>query len=701
MTSMTRILTSLTLLGLALAPACENGAPEQIPTAVVLAISPMRAAYRTGEMVQVTATVLDQYDMAITDAVVPIVVAPAEAVTDGGAAPMGRRYTLDATGTVRFEGCSEELAIDGSELCDALAILVDDGSPVLEVSEPLPGAELGGDGATDIVVRGSVSDMRMSRVFVNGMLADVDSLGVFEAHVPPRFGVNHLSIVASDGVVTESTAEMDVLWAESYLRARTSWGAPGVSLPEGAVLDLGARFFDDGTPLLDRTRPVATDDLADLATLVIGEIDAGALVPDPVVDSPTFMLRVTDVRLQGLAVEIQTDDDAIDLFLRVSDLEVDTAGALDIEGTMLPLGGGIGAAVAAYVRVHVERDSLAVPIDVSLEELEVALERTEGHFDDDQVNAVFALASGLLRTTLEAQLQTALDDLLGAAIPDLLRGIFVGLDTALNGQTVALDTGVFPPITLLIDGQLASLTSRYGRGIEGVLRIDAGIEGESTHPESRGVALAAEAVGDPFFRSARLQLGVRLALLNGLLHALWDGGLLEVDATALLPASVSSIVSEAILHGRMSPIIRPANPGEGHDLVLSVGQLELDAVYTGDPVHYGMTLEAGIDISVVDNRLTLTIAEEPFIRVWAMDRASERALSSDTLRMLLLTMLWPQLRSSLADGLSLELPIPAPDALTALAPSLAGLSLSLSMTERIGLRGETLVVEGALQGALP
>ena len=57
MTSMTRILTSLTLLGLALAPACENGAPEQIPTAVVLAISPMRAAYRTGEMVQVTATV--------------------------------------------------------------------------------------------------------------------------------------------------------------------------------------------------------------------------------------------------------------------------------------------------------------------------------------------------------------------------------------------------------------------------------------------------------------------------------------------------------------------------------------------------------------------------------------------------------------------------------------------------------------------
>jgi hypothetical protein len=253
----------------------------------------------------------------------------------------------------------------------------------------------------------------------------------------------------------------------------------------------------------------------------------------------------------------------------------------------------------------------------------------------------------------------------------------------------------------LIDGQLATLTSIHGRGITGVLQIDAGIDGESIHPESRGVALAAETDADPFFRSARLQLGIRLALLNGLLHALWDGGLLEVDATALLPSSISGIVSAAVISGRMSPVIREGAPGEEHDLILSVGQLELDAVYMGNPVRYGMTLEAGIDVDVVDNRLSLTIAEEPFIRVWAMDLASERALSSDALRDLLLTMLWPSLRESLADGLSLELPIPAPDALTTLAPSLAGLSLSIAMTERIGLRDDTLVVEGSLRGVLP
>src|SRR5690606_19601757 len=124
------------------------------------------------------------------------------------------------------------------------------------------------------------------------------------------------------------------------------------------------------------------------------------------------------------------------------------------------------------------------PIDVTLEELEVALERAEGRFTDPQVNAVFALASGLLRTTLETQLQAAMDDLLAEAIPGLLRGLFVGLDTALNGQEIALDTGVFPAITLLIDGQLSTLTSRRGRGIAGVLQVDAGIEGEPLHPDS-------------------------------------------------------------------------------------------------------------------------------------------------------------------------------------------------------------------------
>lgn len=704
MTMRSSLLLTLALLAV---PSCESQPAQPIPTAVVLTISPARAAYRTGETIVVTAAVIDQFGEANDTFTSTVTVSPESAVSGRMDMPTGARVTLNETGRVTFEGCSDERSLAGEELCDSAVILVDDGSPILDVSSPRPGEEVGGPGVDSIVVRGSVSDMRMSRVFVNGQLATVDAVGAFEAEVVPTFGVNHLVIVASDGVVEASTVEMDVLWAPDYTRARTSWGAPGVSLPAGVTLDLGAGFFDDGAPLTSRTRPVVTEDLADLAALVIGEIDANSLISHPVVDSaPTFVLDVTDVRLEGLSIEITPDDDALDLFLRVSDLQADTTGQLDVEGTRLSLDGGITAGIAGYVRVRIRRRTVDEPIDIALEGLEVALERADGRFDDPQVNAVFALASGLLRTTLEEQLQGALEGLLGSAVPDLLRGIFEGLDTALNGQAVSLDTGIFPRIDLLIDGQVASLRSTYGEGVRAVLRIDVGLDdslggGTSMHPESRGVALAASDVGDPFFRSSRLQLGLRLALLNGLLHALWDGGMLEIDATTLLPESVRGIVSEAQLHGGMTPVIRAARSGEDHDLVLSVGQLELDAVYTGDPVHYGMTLEAGIDIDIVDNRLSLTLADEPFIRVWALDAASERALTPETLRTLLLTMLWPSLSETLADGLALELPIPAPDSLTSLSPSLSGLSLALSMTDRIGLRDETLVVEGALRGTLP
>lgn len=694
----------LVLAAVALAPVggCSSSGGEMgppVPASIVASVTPARAAYRTGETVLLDAAVLDATGVEIAGVPVVWAVSP-----DGGASIAATgRATLSALGRVTFEACTEEPDRRDRPLCDAFTINVDDGSPVLEVTEPTPGAELGGGGATDYLVRGSVSDMGMANVFVNGVRAVPDALGTFEARVPAHFGVEHLVVVASDGVLAESRVEMDVLFAEGYAPGHIAAGDPGIELDEGAALLLGPAFFDDGVPVDVSARPIATDDLADLAALVLSTVDVGALLPDPVVDSrPTLFLRVPDVRLGEVSVSALADDDAIELFLRIGRLEADTLGTIMVDTTSIDLTGGIEGGVAAYARVRVMRRSAVDPIVVELESMDLAIERVVGRFDSPQANALFTVATGLLRSTLEAQLQTALEGSFATAIPDLLRGLFESLDGALMGQRIPLDTGIFAPVTIAIEGSLVELTSVRGEGVTASLSFAQWIEQPSMHPTSRGVALAS---ADPsmdlrFLRGARLSLGVRLALLNGLIHSLWDTGLLEVDATTLLPASVSSIVSEAFLHGRMTPIVRAAGLGEEHDLVLAIGQLELDAIYTGDPVHYGMTLEAGLDLSLAANRLTVTIAEEPFIRVWAKDAASERALSSETLRGLLLTMLWPSLRTSLADGLSLELPLPPPDALAALSPELAGLALTLEQTAPVELRGDTLVIEGVLSGAL-
>lgn len=696
---MRSLFVTATFFALAAVPGCNDGGGALVPDSLGAEIRPARAAYRRGEMVNVVAIVRASSGEEIADVPVEWTVSPDGAATIGA---MGRT-TLSALGRVTFEACTEEPGPRGVPLCDDFTINVDDGMPVLEVSEPTPGAQLGGDGATDFVVRGSVSDMDMTNVYVNGVLVDVSALGEFETRVPARFGVEHLDVFASDGILAESHVEMDVTFAPAWAPGLSLAGEPGIDLDEGAALLLGPRFFDDGVPVDVSARPITTEDLADLAALVLGSIDAGSLLPDPVVDSrPTFFLRVPDVRLGDVTVSVVADDDALELFLRVGRLEVDTMGVIRVDSTNIDLAGGIDGGVAAYARIDLHRRDRDSPIVVELDTIDLAIERMDGRFTSAEANAVFAVAAGLLRTTLEDQLRPALEDAFATAIPDLLRGIFDGLDTALRGQRIDLDTGIFPPATIAIEAGVGELTSVRGEGVLASLWWSQWVPQPPLYPASRGVPLASATptMDLRFLPSARVSLGVRLAVLNGLLHALWDAGLLEIDVTALLPDSVSSIVSEAELHGRMAPMLRGPRPGEMHDLVLCLGQLELDAIYTGDPVHYGMTLEAGLDLSLADNRLTVTIAEEPFIRTWALDEDSERALSTETLETLLLTMLWPSLRESLSDGLSLELPLPAPDALAELSPELAGLTLTLDQSVPVELRGDTLVIEGVLAGNL-
>ncbi|MEM1416507.1 MAG: hypothetical protein AAGH15_16470, partial [Myxococcota bacterium] len=231
-----------------------------LPNALEVRVEPARAFYRTGQQVRLVAEVLDAEGNVLEGVPLAFAGDPAEAAApDAGEAGL---FTLTDEGSLRLEACTVELVFMGEPLCDFARVLVDDGSPNLEVSAPRPGEELGGGEATAIEVRGSVADMSgMAAVLVNGVLAEVDAMGAFRVDVPPRAGVNHLEVVATDGVSDAATVEMDVLWAESYLPA-TREGAPSVTLPDALVLQLGQGFFDDGQPLDADADPLVTQDLA-------------------------------------------------------------------------------------------------------------------------------------------------------------------------------------------------------------------------------------------------------------------------------------------------------------------------------------------------------------------------------------------------------------------------------------------------------
>lgn len=701
-------LPSLTVAALlaGLLASCDGGG-ALAPAFLDARISPARIWYHTDTDVLLTGAVTDLLGTELEDVEVRWTVTPAGAATLGAPVddPRQARFTLVAPGGAVFTGCvvQDEDAPEGRQpICDSIGVQVDDGMPVLELEAPAPGAEL--DDPAGIAVRGSVADRGVVRVYVNGVGVETDDMGRFETTLPALFGVNHLVVDASDGLTEPAQVEMDVLWAPAYTPATNEAGLPELTLHDGLALRLGQPFFDDGVPFDPAAAPVETEDLSDLLELVVHNLDVDGLVPDPVVDNPpTFTLRVRSLSLGRPRAELDIVEGGAELFLRISDVTAETSGALIVEGTSLPLTGSIRATASAYAHLTISKESEEAEVEVTLDDLVVGIESIDGTFESAETAAVFRLAEGLFRGTLEDVLGDAVRETVETSVPAVLRDALGAVDGALADQSLMLDSAPFPPVTIRIDGRMASLDASYRSAMLATLRTTIGTDVPSVHPESRGVArLDGGAMSPGFFRDGSISLGVRLAVLNGLLHALWSSGLLEIPVTPLLPESVTGLVSEADLAGRLPPVLRPPRGEETDDLILSLGQLELALTFQGEPARFAISVDAGVSLEVADNRIALTIAETPVIRVWTLVEASNpRLLSPETIRNLLLSELWPTLRTSVSEGLAFELPLPALGDLGGLTPDLAGLALELESSDRVYMRGGVLILDARLLGRLP
>ncbi|MGE0788417.1 MAG: hypothetical protein AB7S26_22270 [Sandaracinaceae bacterium] len=680
--------------------ACDG---HKTPFAIEGQIVPSRTWYHTGEMVVLRGFVTAADGEPIEDVEVAWTVDD-PSVASGptlNADPREATFTLLAEGTAVFTGCVVPDDADAvPTLCDTVRIRIDDGMPSLEVSSPMPGDQLTGD--PSITVTGSVADRDMVHVYINGVPADVDAMGMFAGAIDARFGVNHIVVSATDGLTDVSEVEMDVLWANGYLPAVGLGGNPEVDLDDGLRLWLGQDFFDDGAPIDPAARPIVTRDLADVLELVLANLDLQSLIPNPIANSPpSFTLTASNATIGAATVEIDCTDDGVDLFIRLGDISADTSGALMVDTVSLPLTGTVHASAVGFAHLEIRKVTPLAPLRVTLSGLTVGLEDVQGDFVSDETDAVFLLATGILRMTLEDALVQALNDSVGDTVPMVVSDALNSVDSALAGREIAIDSAPFPAVNLGIDGRVGVLEWAFRRDMLATIRFRLSTDVPAVHPESPGVPLYDERPALPFVNEGRIQLGFRIAFLNGLLHTLWNSGFLEVDATPLLPDAVSGLVSEARIVGRMPPVVRPAREDETDDLVLTLGQLELELVYMGETVRYGLALDAGLNIDVRDNLLSVTIAETPNLRIWTLVPPSNpRLLTEDTMRELLLG-LWPMLSSSLAGGLNIDLPIPALGDLGGLSPDLAGLQLELSALGRVRPRRDVLELEAALVGTLP
>jgi hypothetical protein len=669
----------------------DAGPSEQ----VLIAFQPERTIYGPGHQVTPSATLFDANGVEVPDAVFTWSVVPEGGATEAG----GGAWTLGGEGAIAFHACTEMDRV--GTVCGERELLIDVSPPTVVVTSPTPGAEMLESEDPVIEVAGTISDENpeaMLAVFVNGVSVPVAEDGSFSTELTPQFGINHIVVEGRDGFQAPVEKHMDVMWAPGYLAPDE--GTTGFNIEDALQLQIGQRFFDtntNGTDLDLTTDPVVARDLASIVELVLWHMDLSALLEGGfnLGDDDVLAVEITEVTIGDAFVDVVIIDDdvqgerGLDLFIHLDEVFIGMAGEFSFGDTTLVIQGGLQADLRASARLTMAlQPDGSVVVDVINVEANVSGGITPLFVGDDgpELNSFFDGFGdsfvGLINELLEAELIPTFTD----ALPALFEGLLVEIGGLLADLVLELDTGMGEPVTVIIDGAIANLDIVQGAPtgsnpghITVRMNVDVEALGAPIHPDSRGAPQADAMPMAPFNSFSGIQLAVRQDFVNGLLHALWNAGLLEGD--------VSLGSTEAEVHAALPPVVRdaPINTtcrvdGVRCDVILQIGQLEVGAFGQ----RFGIHAEAGAVVSVADGQVSLAIQEIPEVTVW--DMTDEGGfITPSVVRDLVIDSVWPDLFGAI--GADLTIPLPLPNlgelGLGEFAPALNDATLDLIMLQRL------------------
>lgn len=680
-------------------PQPEPGVPEVI----VISLSPARGVYPTGVVVTPTAVVYDQTGEIMNDAVVSWSTSP-----DRFATPQGEGFRLEAEGELTIEGCVPLDETGDLNLCGRREIQVDSGPPSLEIYTPTPGAELLSEEHETINVTGRATDTNgRVRLFVNGERAVLTSEGEFSVDVRPIYGVNHIEVVASDGLNGRATVRaVDVMWAPEYRPMETTEEGNILGrYPHALLMRLNQRYLDADEPIIiDPEDPIlVTRDIAGLLEFVVSEVDVMSFIPAEISESDSFQLRVADATLGAPDVDIRVTRDGLEIFISLREMAIETDGQIVLTDEPLSLDGTVGLVVSAFIDLQVEKESPDAELIIDARSIEVALEDATGDFEREELSAVIELAEGLLFDVLEDLALDAVEEAFLADLPLLIEDLVGSIEESLTGIEFPLDLGLGGDlVTLQIDALLDSIIPESRSGLMIDFGLDVGADTEPAFPDSRGIAM-----DNPFdrdaalFLSSRVQIAVRVPLLNGILHTLWNAGLLNIDATELIPPELAFVIEGAELTGVMPPHLTPTRPDAiDFAFVLTVGQLEMELWRLDRRDRVGINVAVAANIEVIDNTLVVEIAPEPNIEMWMIEQMGPQPVFDNisALEDLFVGAIWPMVTEQIEGGLAIDLPALEVDAIGEFAPRLSDLTLNLVLDNPIEIREGYFVLDGAFEG---
>ena len=696
----------------------SNDEQESAPDAghLLLDTQPPRHAYEVGSSLRPVATVYDDDWNEIDDEYVDLQwsASPSEIASQDG-----QNWDLVQPGIVTFEACAEVSApppedadndgehqnadADSNTLCDSMDVPVVDDRNRVVIDSPQPGKHFDGAEDSTIPVSGSVDDdIDVDSVQVNGETVNVDSSGQFSHELSPRFGVNSITVRAFDGVdADDHTAFVSALWAPAYREPVVDDDGIHTSFDDALLLTLGQNFLDNGEPYTEISESeIITEDLADILALVLENLDITSELPDPVVDTEALVLSVPDIIVDDPHVELLATDDGAELFAQLTDATIETDGFISLTDESVSLDGDLDATISLYATLDIEKTGIDSDFDVEMNDFELALEDAEPNFDADEANAVFELADSALRDNIEDIIFESVDLSFIDTLPDLVVDMLDSLDEVMADQEFELDLEFGEPLNIGFDGQPGQFTPVRGSGLEGHVAADFGLDAEAIHDDTPGIPLLEpEMSQSPMFDDSNIQIGLDIAVLNGVFHSLWNAGFLDLDITELVPESFQNIINDGQAEGMLPPVMRPPTGDEEFDAILELGQLELELDWMDQADRFGVDVAVGVDLEVIGEEIAIEMADEPDIRVWLIESTDdEPVLTTDDIHELIGSILWSDIEEAVGDNLAFALPMPELDILEPYAPDLADMALTVRMNRSPDIREGYLMLDAGLEG---
>lgn len=671
------------------------------PAHLLIEFSPPLATYPIGARITPLAKAYDEEWRPLSEIHLQWEVTPEDAAEQDGDA---KRWHATREGEILFRACTTNTV---TELCQERVAIVSQGAPQIVLERPLPGEYFKAGDFETIPVEGIVSSgAKVNSVVINGEHISLDEDGRFAHNITPKFGVNTVFVRAFDGLRSDDgLAAASFIWAPEFLPSVPDTDNEEVKAlsPHAIIMKLGQNFFDDGIMPTDISEGhVLTEDVADILHLVLRYLDLSAQIPDPVVDSDSFVLRVPDVQLTEPRVEIDTTDDGLLLYAQIPELIAQTQGHISLSDKTLDLSGQITARLSIFAAIDAKKEPGDDSFTVELQDFQLAIEDALPAFESAEANAIFELAEGALRENLEDIILGSVNLSFIDTLPELLENVFSSLEEAMAYQEFNLDTGLGDPITLKFTGAIEELVPSYFDGLQGHIAAELSASGTSHFPDSPGVAL--DRTGPrlfPFFQSSRIQIGLDLGLLNTFFHLVWDVGLLDIDITDMIPSNFAALIQHGQAEGKLPPVAAPPVDDEPFDLMLHLGQLELKLGWPNQEDRFGARLSVGVDLSVAGDAIAIEIGDEPVIDLWLIESTGDAPLLNATaLKNLIRGQLWPQIEESIGEGLSFALPVPEISGLDEFAPALQDMTFDVRLTRALDPRAGFLMLDAAFEGEL-